>query len=64
MAVLGREVEDMAVVMLQFWGGRLRIWGWFCGRFRQGCEDTGVVMSQFLVEDMQTYRRSDRNISE
>ena len=37
----------MGVVMSQFWGGRLRIWGLLCGSFRPGCEDMGVVMSQF-----------------
>ncbi len=47
MAVLGREAEDMAVVMLQFWGRRLGIWGLLWGSFRPGCEDTGVVMGQF-----------------
>ncbi len=35
-AVLGREAEDMGVVMSQFWGGRLRIWGLLCGSFGAG----------------------------
>ena len=48
MAVLGREAEDMGVVMSQFWAGGLRIWGLLCGSFRAGGdEDMGVVVSQF-----------------
>ncbi len=27
LAVLGREIEDMGIVVLQFWGGMFRIWG-------------------------------------
>ncbi len=33
-ADLGREAEDMWVVMPQFCGGRLRIWGLLCGSFK------------------------------
>ncbi len=36
LAVLGRETDDMWVVMLQFWVGRLRIWGLLCLSFGPG----------------------------
>ncbi len=35
----------MGVVMSQFWGGRLRIWGLLRGSIRPVCEDMWVVMS-------------------
>ncbi len=46
MEVLGREVEDTAVVMWQVWDGKLRIWGLLCGSFGAVCEDMGVAMLQ------------------
>ncbi len=33
---MGWEAEDMEVVMLHFWGGRLGTWGLFCGSLGAG----------------------------
>ncbi len=44
MALLGREVEDMGVVMWEFWGGRSRIWGCYVAVLGREVEDMGVVM--------------------
>ncbi len=47
MAVLEREDEKLAVVMLQFLGGRLRIRGRYVALLRREAEETAVVMWQF-----------------
>ena len=46
--ILGREAEDMRVVMSQFWGRGLRMWALLRGElFEPGCNCIQVVMSQF-----------------
>ncbi len=56
MAVLGQEVEDMVVVMLQVEGGRLRIWGLLCGSCWPAREDMGSGMWQFWVRRLRIWR--------
>ena len=55
MAVLGREAEDMGVVMWQFCAGRLRIWGVSCRSFVPGGSGYGSCYVAVLgreAEDM------------
>ncbi len=63
MAVLSEGLEDMGVVMSQFWSWRLRIWGLSRRSLRPGCVYMEVVMSQCWVGRLRIWvllRRSFR----